>query len=160
MGEMEKFVLRSRALWGMLLPGLALIAQQTGIGEDVFGQGKTAVEGLLGAAGALMWLWHHFWPDERQPVIRVGAKVGLLGIVLCASLSLGCAVGVTKTDRAWAAHVVAGQAQISAGPECKDPEAGEDCDGILVTGGAASEGFLAAIVSPLSGILKGLLAGL
>lgn len=79
-------------------------------------------------------------------------------VLLLAALSLvcGCAVGITKTDDTWSAHVVAGEAQIAAGPEC--PDDSTECSGLQVTGGHASEGFIKGILSPIGAILKVLIA--
>lgn len=83
----EKFVGKSRAMWAALLPALAVLSQTTGLGDEVLGRVSTVVEGLLGAAGAIAWLLHHFWPDDRRPVARPAA-----GTFLLVLLAIGLAV--------------------------------------------------------------------
>ena len=114
----EKFVLRSRALWGMLLPGLALIFNQTGLGQEAFGQVSTFVEGLLGAAGAIFWLWHFIKPDARTPTLR--RNVGVLSIVFLVLVGLalpvmpGCvSLGEKDTSMELQFYEVDGQALIA-----------------------------------------------
>lgn len=75
-----KPVVTSRAAWAAWLPMVALFCQNMGWSDGVYGNFESAVNYGALAAGAVLWLLHHFFPDVRIPTFRQGA--GSLGLVL------------------------------------------------------------------------------
>lgn len=176
-GPDEKFVLRSRKVLAaliMLAPAFGFSAESIEALQGFADKLETFVSAALGlqvhlepliAFGLVLWstvradgaelTWKPklSWVGKLK-LLRKLSKLAAVGVVL---LPIACAATVTKTDDVTSVTWVWGAAQVSAGEECSE---GEDCDGVSISGGHASEGFLAAVMSPISTVLKGLLSGL
>lgn len=66
-----KFIGRSRALWAMLSPSIALILELFEVrqGTEMAHQIGLVAEAIGGLAGPLLWLWHWRRPDPRTPTV-------------------------------------------------------------------------------------------
>lgn len=83
-------------------------------------------------------------------------RLGILLLMLVV-IAPGCVGTITKTDDVFSMSLIAGQASLDASNDCAD---GENCENISLGGGQFSEGFMAAILSPVTFVLKGALQAL